>query len=228
MAQNHLNACPWHTTGLLKDCSCDKEVGHYLKLAKWSFGLFSFEMFVGWRSGSVALMSDAVHVLMDGAENIVSAIISMLARKHTNEKQLREIGGRISALLLLIVAGLIIHEGYERFLIPSKVEWYMTIAAIIGLGVNLRMRKLHQEVSKEHKNYTHFWQDWHLISDTVASVAVIVGGIIMLVDNELYWIDGVLSIGIGTLIIVLVIGKLLGFDFHSHNNETGRGHHHHH
>lgn len=221
MAHNHLDACPSVASGLSEDCSCDKEVIHYLKLAKISFGLFLFELIGGLFSGSMALVSDSLHVLLDGTENIVSVIVSKLSRKHENEKKMRMIGGRVSALLLLIAGGVIVHEGWERIITPHEVEWYMAVIATVGLLVNLLQMYLHQGVAKEHRNQTHFWQSRHLWSDISASIAVIVGGLIMSVSGGLYWIDGVLSIGIGILIMTLTGLKLLGVEVHSHNHEHG-------
>ena len=218
MAQKHLDACPSLASGLSDDCSCDKEVSHYLILAKWSFGLFVFEFIGGLFSGSIALVSDSLHVLLDGTENIVSAIVSKLSRKHKNEKKMRMIGGRVSALLLLVASGVIVHEGWERIITPHEVEWYMTVIATIGLCVNILQMYLHQGVAEEHKNQTHLWQSRHLWSDISASIAVIVGGLIMSVSGGLYWIDGVLSIGIGILIMTLTVGRLLGVEFHSHSH----------
>ena len=221
MTQDHLDACPSLASGLSDDCSCEKEVGHYLKLAKWSFGLFLFEGVGGLLSGSIALISDSLHVLLDGTENIVSAIVSKLSREHKNEKKMRTIGGRVSAILLLVAGGVIVHEGWERVITPHEVEWYMTVIATIGLCVNILQMYLHQGVAKEHRNQTHFWQSRHLWSDISASIAVIVGGLIMSVSGGLYWIDGVLSIGIGILIMTLTGLKLLGVEFHSHSHEHG-------
>lgn len=223
--QFHLDACPSNSTGLSEDCSCDKEAEHYLALAKWSFGLFLFEFLGGLFSGSIALVSDSLHVLLDGTENIVSAIVSKLSRKHQNEKKMRTIGGRISALLLLIAGGVIVHEGWERIITPHEVEWYMAAIATVGLLVNLLQMYLHQGVAKEHRNQTHFWQSRHLWSDIFASIAVIVGGLIMSVSGGLYWIDGVLSIGIGILIMILTCAKILGVEVHSHNHGHGHGDH---
>lgn len=221
MAQNHLDACPSVVSGLSKDCSCDKELSHYLKLAKISFGLFLFEFVGGLFSGSMALISDSLHVLLDGTENIVSAIVSKLSRKHENEQKMRMIGGRVSALLLLIAGSVIVHEGWERLITPHEVEWYMTIIATVGLLVNIAQMYLHQGVANEHRNQTHFWQSRHLWSDISASIAVIVGGLIMSVSDGLYWIDGFLAIGVGILIMTLTGLKLLGIKVHSHSHEHG-------
>lgn len=215
---NHLEACPSVRSGVSKDCSCEKEMKHYLRLAKLSFSLFVFELLGGIFSGSMALVSDALHVLLDGTENIVSAIVSRLSLKGYDEKVVRDFGGKISALLLLFAGGGIVYEGFERILNPHEVEWYMVIIAIIGLTVNLWQKILHDKALEEHRNQTHFWQNRHIISDISASVAVVAGGLIMFFAEGLYWIDGVLSVGIGALIVFFTIAKLFGFELHKHDH----------
>lgn len=189
----------------------------------WSFGLFVVEFLGGYFSGSMALMSDALHVLLDGTENIVSAIVSFLARKNKDEEKMRRIGGAVSASLLLVAAGVIIHEGYERILEPKEVEQWMILVAIGGFAVNLRQMWLHNQAEDEHRNQTHWWQNMHLMSDAAASLVVIVGGAIMIVARGLYWIDGVLSVGIGGVIVMITIAKLFGIEIHHHSHSHSEG-----
>ena len=221
MEKNHLNACPPLINGPGSDCSCATEENRYLTLAKWSFGLFVSELAGGWFSGSLALMSDALHVIVDGAENFVSAIVSRFARQG-DEKRARKIGGMISATLLLFVSAWIMYEGVERMTTPHKIEWYMTFVAIAGLGVNLLQRKIHNQAPDEHLNVTHLWQDWHLLSDISTSADVIAGGFIMLITDGLYWIDGFLSFGIGVWIAFFTLAKMLHFDLHGHSHSHNR------
>lgn len=215
----HLEKCPSKKTGMELDCSCDKEVTHYLTLAMWSLWLFVFEFIGGIVSGSMALVSDAFHVLMDGTENMISVLVSRMARKGADEKKIRGIGAKVSAVLLFFIAGSIVYEGYHRFLSPHKVEGYMVVIATVGLLVNLWQRKIHQGALHEHRNVTHFWQDMHLLSDITTSVAVIIGGLIMLVTDGYYWIDGLLSINIGVLIMIFTGARFLGVELHSHSHE---------
>ncbi len=223
MAQNHLDACPSVVSGLSEDCSCDKEVEHYIKLAKISFGLFIFEFFGGLFSGSMALMADAFHVLADGTENIINVVVSKLSKKSDGEKRIRKVGGVISGWLLLLMGIWIVYEGWERFISPHKVGWYMTLVAFAGLCVNVFQKWLHDKALTEHRNTQHFWQSWHLWQDIAASVMVVVGGLFMLSSSNLYWIDGILSMAIGLLIVVIVGAKLLGFELHSHDHEHKHG-----
>lgn len=219
MSKNHLDACPSLASGLSQDCSCVEEEKNYLILAKLSLGLFIFELLGGKLSGSVALMSDALHVLVDGTESIVNAIVSRFSRQSDNEAELRKLGGKISALLLLFASTWIIIEGMERVSHPHKVEWYMIVVAIIGLGVNLFQRYLLWKAPKEHHNTQHFWQNLHLWGDISSSVAVVIGGVIMLFSSNLYWVDGVLSVVIGLWLALLTGAKLIGVEVHSHEHD---------
>lgn len=224
MAQNHLDACPSLISGVSQDCSCAEEEKNYLILAKLSLGLFIFEVLGGKLSGSVALVSDALHVIVDGTESIVNAAVSRFSRQSDNEAELRKLGGKISALLLLLASTWIIIEGLERFHHPHKVEWYMVIFAIIGLGVNLVQRYIHWKAPREHHNIQHFWQNLHLWGDIASSIAVVIGGVIMLFSSNLYWVDGVLSVVIGLWLALLTGAKLIGVEFHSHeHHEHGAG-----
>lgn len=217
--QFHLEKCPSHASGLSEDCSCAEEEKKYLSLAKLSFGIFGLELFGGVGTGSVALVSDALHVLIDGAESIVNAIVSRFSRNGGNEAMLRKLGGKISAMLLLVASAGIIYEGLERVSHPHEVAGYMVFIAIAGLGVNLYQRYLLWKAPKEHHNEQHFWQNWHLWGDISSSIAVIIGGVIMLFTDNLYWIDGVLSVGIGAWLVALTGAKLIGVELHTHKHE---------
>lgn len=226
MAHDHLDACPSLSSGLPQDCSCAQEEKRYTDLAKLSLGLFAFEIIGGLLSGSMALMSDALHVLVDGTESVVNAVISFLSRHSDNEADLRAFGGKISALLLLLASTWIIYEGLERFHSPHPVEWYMVVIAVIGLGVNLFQRYILWKAPREHRNIQHFWQNMHLWGDIASSLAVIVGGVIMWTTNGFYWIDGLLSIGIGIWLVALTGGRLIGINLHQHQHGSCCGHDH--
>lgn len=222
----HLASCPANITGDEGACTCTKEVAHYLYFSFWSFALFAFEILGAFLSGSIALASDALHVLLDGTESMLSAAVSRLARTHHDEATVRRVGGTISAVLLLIAAIGIMYEGYARVLSPENVEPEVMYFAAIGLMINAYLKWKHNAVHEEHRNVTHFWQDWHLVSDMLGQLAVLIGGFVMTMAHGWYWIDGVLSIGIGLLIAILVGARLLGFRLHEHSDHTHGSHRH--
>lgn len=218
--QAHLDKCPYRESGNPKDCSCEDEVAHYTTLAKYSLGLFLFEIIGGIFSGSLALISDALHVLFDSIENIISIAVSRMSRVSANEKMVREVAGKISAILLMIGGFIVAIEGYDRINNPHEINgWIMLFFTTVGLGVNVRQLYLHRNARDEHRNITHFWQDKHLISDTATSVAVLIGGIIILISEDWAWLDGALSLAIGILIILFTIAKFCGLNIHTHDHK---------
>lgn len=212
--QHHLTTCPAKKTGLPNDCSCKKEIIHYFHLAVWTSGIFLFEFFGGYFSGSQALYSDSFHLLMDLGENLISSLVLILVLLGGNEKKLRVWGGNISGLLLLYAGYIIVTEGYDHLIHPHKVEWYMGIFAAITLYVVEKQLKHHHEAPAIFRNITHWWQWIHLIFDKWALRFVIGGSILMLVFDNAYWIDGALSVGIGAFIIVFILAKLSGIELH--------------
>lgn len=222
----HLESCPTNKTGSVTDCSCNEEVAHYLKLAKLVFIVSLAEIIGGKFSGSTALVSEGFHQLFDGTESIVNTLVSIFARKSSNEKRVRWLGGEISALLLLSVAIWIILEGIKRVQNSQPISPYMFLIAIFGFVVTFWLRTIHKGAKREHVNLNHLWQDWHLVSDLLANGVVIIGGLIMTTLGGCYWIDGVLAVAIGLLIFVFAGCRLLGIELHSHKHgdECNHGH----
>lgn len=228
MQSNHLAACQFLKTGQLSDCRCDDEVWHYTKLTLISFFLFAAELVGGRIFGSLALVSDSFHVLVDGSESYVSMIVSKRARTSTDEKLLRRRGGYLSALLLIGVAlWIILIEAPERMSNPHEIEvGYMIALGFGGLFANIVMYHMHIKAHKEHKNETHWWQKVHIIVDTGASVLVILGGIAIWMTG-LVVIDTILSFFLGGLILFIALRRLLVKPSNGHDH-CGHDHHHHH
>ncbi len=228
MQNNHLNACLSLKTGLASDCHCNDEVWHYTKLTMISFGLFLVELCGGRIFGSLALISDSFHVLVDGSESFVSMLVSKHARISTDEKMLRRRGGYLSALLLIGVAlWIILVEAPERIANPHEIDaWYMVGLGLAGFWANIWMYSMHTKAHEEHKNETHWWQELHIVVDTGASVAVVLGGIAIGITGAVI-IDTVISFLLGGLILFIALRRLLLKPDEAHSH-CGHDHHHHH
>ncbi|HEX8994366.1 MAG TPA: cation diffusion facilitator family transporter [Candidatus Paceibacterota bacterium] len=202
------------------DCRCGEEGRRYLKLSLFSIGLFFFELVSGIGTGSVALVADALHVLVDGFENILSYVTVWLARNFHHEDAIRRRAGYISGTLLLATAVFILREGIERMFSPTPVSWWMIIFAAVGFCVNLAQIAIHRKAPDEHRNITHMWQDTHIISDALASLGVIMGGIIIATTG---WsiVDPLVSIAIGIRILWMIGERFSG-------TNCSCSHHHHH
>jgi len=212
---DHSTVCAWYGEVTNKDCPCREEEGRYLHLARWSFILFGGLFIVALLSKSKGGVSSAIHQLLDGMENVVSALIANLALQSENERKLRWIGGIVSAFIMICGGLGIIYEGYQHLLIQHPVSFWVVISESIGLGVNRWQHTIHNHAPKEHQNVTHWWQNFHLWSDMATTGVVIASWVVMFFTG--WWhIDGYISIAIGGFITVLTIIRLFLKTPHDH------------
>jgi cobalt-zinc-cadmium efflux system protein len=156
-------------------------------------------------SGSLALISDALHNFSDGIAVILSYIAIKLKQKDNSQrhtfglKRAEIIAAVINSVVLIIIYFFLFYEAIARFLKPRKIEAItMTIVALIGLIANVIGTLLLKRDSKNSINIRSSYI--HLLGDSVSSVAVILGGIAIVVWNVI-WIDPLLTIIIGIYII---------------------------
>ncbi len=172
MNNGHFNNCvtPY-------DCWCEAQ--RYW-IALWvTLSVLMGETLGGFFSGSLALLSDAVHVAVDSKYIIVSLVVVYLSKQAKHKDTFyRKIGAYIG-LALLIIGGLwILNESYERFSNPRKiVSAIMFWVALAGLLGNLFVLWLLKSVPKEDQNITHKFFNAHVLSDFFMSVAVVFSAI---------------------------------------------------
>jgi len=187
-----------------------KDIGR-LKIALLITALFLLvEVIGGLLSGSLALVSDAGHMLSDLLSLILSLVAMILAtsiatKERTYGLHRTEIfAGFINAVLLVVISGIIIWEAYQRFLSPTPIQGgIMMGVAIIGLIANLAI------ISLLHGSHDLNMRSafLHVLGDTLSSVAVI-GAAIWIYFTGQVLIDPILSIIIGVIIIGTAGGLL--------------------
>ncbi|MDO1502153.1 cation diffusion facilitator family transporter [Winogradskyella maritima] len=163
-------------------------------------------------SGSLALLSDALHNFSDVLSLIVSYIANKLAgkeasfRKTFGYKRAEILAAFINASTLIIVAVLLIVEAIERFQNPPKIESglviWLSIIAIAGNGFSVLLLKANANDNMNMKSAY-----LHLLTDMMASVAVLIGGLIMKY-YQIYWVDAGLTLAIALYLIVMGYGLL--------------------
>lgn len=164
----------------------------------------------GLLSGSLALISDALHNFSD----VVSLIISFVANKYATKKasfdktfgykRAEIIAAFVNAATLIIVAIYLIYEAIARFVHPKNIESGLVIwLAFLGIIANGLSVLLLRKDAKDNMNMRSAYL--HLITDMSASVAVLIGGLLMKYF-EWFWVDSVL-----TLIIALYL-LVMGYD----------------
>jgi cobalt-zinc-cadmium efflux system protein len=163
-------------------------------------------------SGSLALISDALHNFSDVLSLGFSLVAHRLSRKkasidHTfGYKRAELIAAFINATTLVIVAFLLIYGAIERFFNPHPIQSGLVIwLAVLGIVVNGFSALLLKKDSKHNINMKSAYL--HLFTDMMASVAVLVGGLLMKFYGW-FWVDSVMTILIAIYLIVVGVDLL--------------------
>ncbi len=166
----------------------------------------------GILSGSLALLSDALHNFSDVLSLGFSLIAHKISRRkasidHTfGYKRAELIAAFVNASTLVIVALLLIYGAIERFVNPKPIESNLVIwLALLGIAVNGFSVLLLKKDAAHNLNMKSAYL--HLLTDMLASVAVLVGGLVMKFFGW-FWVDSVMTILIAIYLIVVGIDLL--------------------
>ena len=158
-------------------------------------------------SGSLSLLSDAVHNLSDVISLLISYIAGVLSKKEASTgktfgyKRAEIIAAFVNSATLIVVAVFLVKEAVERFLDPQAIGSGIVISlSILGILANGFSVLLLRSDSGRNMNLRSAYL--HLLTDMMASVAVLVGGILMYYFNW-YWIDPLLTILIAIYLIFM-------------------------
>lgn len=164
------------------------------------------ETLFGLQYNSLALLSDAGHNISDVASLVLSLIaFKLLKKKATTNftygyRRATILASLLNAILLIFAVGFIIYEAIGRFLNPYILDGgIVAIVAFIGIFINGITAWLFMKDQKHDLNVRGAYL--HMLADALVSVAVLFGGIIMLF-TQWYWIDALLSIIIGIVILI--------------------------
>ncbi len=163
------------------------------------------EVVGGLLSGSLALLSDAIHNLSDTMAMVISYLAMLISRKPRNERKTygynraQTLAAFINASFLLLISAYLIYESIIRFLHPEPIKsGLMIVVAAIGLASNFLSVVLLHSHSKASLNLRSSYL--HLLGDTVSSVGVIAGGIAIHLWH-VYWLDPLVTVLIALYIL---------------------------
>lgn len=159
----------------------------------------------GLISGSLSLLSDALHNFSDVLSLVVSYVASKLSKKKASinrtfgYKRAEILAAFVNASTLIIVAVILIKEAIERFYNPQTIESnlvvWLALLAIVANGFSVLLLK------KDSKNNINIKSAYiHLLTDMLASVAVLIGGLLMKY-YQLFWVDSLLTLLIALYLI---------------------------
>lgn len=168
-------------------------------------GYLVVELTVGVAIGSLALISDAGHVLTDtlGLALALTAI-TLAGRPATDERtygrhRLEALASLANAVLLFGVAGYVLYEAARRFSAPADVPGLglMGVAAL-GLAVNVVAFLLLRTGARESLNLRGAFLE--VLADLVGSVGVLLAGLVLLLTGWPY-ADPVVGVAIGLFVL---------------------------
>ena len=164
----------------------------------------------GLLSGSLALLSDALHNFSDVLSLVFSFIAHKLSKKKASVnqtfgyKRAELIAAFVNAMTLIIVALFLIYGAIERFFNPQVIKSSLVIwLSILGIVVNGLSAFMLKKDAEKNLNMKSAYL--HLFTDMLASVAVLIGGLVMKYF-QWFWVDSVLTILIAFYLIIV------GFD----------------
>ena len=176
----------------------------------WSLGItlgvMVVEIFGGWLCRSIALISDAGHMLTHAVALGISIAGILIARRpachHRSFGLWRAevVAAFVNALFLLLVTAWIVYESIERLMNPVEIQTGpMLLVALLGLLVNIVSILLLE--SKRHGDMNVHSVFLHMIADAASSVAIIAAALVIRYTGWV-WLDPIVSIGIAVLILL--------------------------
>ncbi|MGA2665049.1 MAG: cation diffusion facilitator family transporter [Nitrososphaerales archaeon] len=168
-------------------------------------GVTLLEVAGGILSNSLALLADAGHLATDTLSLALALLAMRLAtRRHTAESsygyhRAEALAALVNGTALFLIAGYVFYEGYGRFLHTSQVNPQVLLpVAVVGLVANLSMVSLLRTGGRASINVRAAFL--HVLGDTMATVGVIAGGVVIALTGFAE-VDAVVASLIGVLIL---------------------------
>lgn len=182
-------------------------------VAIWANGLLTIAQVVGGLfAGSLALIADALHNFSDMAALIIAFAARKIARRPADERmtfgygRIEIVAALINYTTLIVVGLYLIYEGGMRLVEPPEVQgWTVVIIAGVALLIDALTAALTYSMQKGSQNIRALFL--HNLTDALASVAVIVGGTLIIL-YDMTWVDPAITIGIALYILYLSFAEI--------------------
>lgn len=176
-----------------------------------TLGFAAIEALAGWWSGSLALLSDAGHMVTDSFALALAALAARLSTapataRHTyGLRRVETLAGLFNGLTMLLVVGVIVWHAVQRLLDPQPVAGAtVMMVAFLGLVLNVVVAWM---LSRGEHNLNTRAAMLHVIGDLLGSVAALAAGIVIHFTGW-YPIDPLLSMLICGLILAATVRLL--------------------
>lgn len=159
----------------------------------------------GYLSGSLALISDAGHMLTDAGALGLALVAAYLATRPADRRRTygfrraEVLAAQINVGALVLLAVWIGWEAIERLRAPAAPIDLRLMSAVAALGLAANLAILWSLRHEHGLNARSAFM--HVLSDTISSIAILAGAGAIAVRPELRWIDPALSLAIAALIL---------------------------
>jgi len=168
-------------------------------------GFMVFEIVVGIVAHSLALLSDAGHMLTDAGALVLSLVVIRLVERPTGAhltygmRRAEVLSGQANGAVLLVLGVLVTYEAISRLINPPDVAGLLvTIVASVGVVVNVAAAWVLAKANRQSLNVEGSFQ--HILTDLYAFIGTLVAGIVILATG-FNRADAIASIFVAALMI---------------------------
>jgi cobalt-zinc-cadmium efflux system protein len=176
-----------------------------------TLGFAVVEVVAGFMANSLALISDAGHMVTDAAALGLALMAQLIAKRRPSARysfgfgRAEALAAFVNGLAMLVVVGWIVFEAVQRFSAPVPVQGRMVlIVAAIGLAVNVLVA---WSLSRDKESMNARAALVHVLGDLLGSVAALIAGGVIMATGWMQ-IDPILSLLVSLLILKSTIGVL--------------------
>ena len=198
-----------HGHAHLDPASGDRRVA----IAIWANGILTVAQIAGGIfAGSLALIADALHNFSDMASLVIAFAARKIARRPADARmtfgygRIEIVAALINYTTLIVIGLYLIYEGGMRMVDPPQVRgWWVVILGGVALFIDTLTALLTYSMQKGSVNIRALFL--HNLSDALASVAVIVGGVLIIL-YDIRWVDPAITILIALYILYLAFTEI--------------------
>ena len=177
-------------------------------LLNLSFSIFEF--IGGIFTGSVAIVSDAVHDIGDAASIGASYFLEKKSKKKPDEvytygyARYSVVGSVITTLILLFGSALVIYNAAMRIISPVEINYDgMIVFAVVGVIVNFAAAFFTRDGDSLNQKAVNL----HMLEDVLGWIVVLIGAVVMRF-TDFALIDPIMSVGVAFFILINAIRNL--------------------
>jgi cobalt-zinc-cadmium efflux system protein len=177
-----------HDHGHSHEISADAD-RRYLTIAlAMIVGFMAFEVVIGILAHSLALLSDAGHMLTDAGALVLSLVVIRLVQRPAGDsltygmRRAEVLSGQANGAVLLVLGVLVIYEAVWRLVRPPDVAGVLvTVVAAVGVLVNVAAAWVLAKANRQSLNVEGSFQ--HILTDLYAFIGTLAAGIVIIVTG---------------------------------------------